>query len=276
MEGQAPQVLFRAPKLMLWKARALPLGILALGFVSAALVIYISWKGYIDAEGSLYLALAPLILLGVGYFGVFVATNPVRITTAGVAPPSKPLSRPTPRRLLIPWREVTAIEETQRLVVGGPPTITYAYVTYDFALHTKDGRRYPFKSRYVAWQTEDTAEIRRAYELMKAIAEALERGRLDRLDQDPTLMERLRDIQTTAYPEYDVFSRTLASKLAMAIGGPMFLAGLALLLLPLADPFLAETLSRILWILGGFFFLMGLSTKRAFAGWGRGRRSSNP
>jgi len=107
--------------------------------------------------------------------------------------------------------------------------------------------------------------------MMKAISEAFERRPLKTLDEDKELMLRLRQIQTADYPDMDLFSRTRASKLAMAVGGPLFLAGLFLVLLKApTNPLLGAGL----WILGALIFGLGLTTKRAFAGWGKKGRST--
>lgn len=265
--NRSDEVLFRSPGRKLWKARALPTFLLSAGVFLVAWSSFLFVTGETGEIGMLALLSAAMASGSVGYFGTFVLTNHLSLTAAHVAPPSKPLSRPTMRRLTLPWRQVVAIEEVRRLYTG-PDGVNYA-----FSLRTKDGRRYPFKALYVAWQTESTAEIRRVYEMVRAIKEAIEKGSVERLDQDPELMARLREIQEASYPEHDVFSRTLASKLAMIVGGPMFLAGLILVLAPLEGQAIVEAVSRFLWIVGGLIFLLGLSTKRAFARWGRGPRS---
>lgn len=266
MGSRRDEVLFRTPARKLWKARALPFSIWLASMGFGIFAAYLLLAGDVGLEGFAYLILISVGGGHIGYFGTF-GRNRLAITTTHVAPPGKPLSRLGLRELTIPWREVTSIEETQRLYTG-PDGVNYA-----LALHTEDGRRYPFKALYVAWQTESTAEMRRVYEMMKAIAEALERGPLDRLDEDPALMARLKEIQTAEYPELDLFSRTPASKLAMAAGGSAWLVGLILVLLPLEGQTAIEALSRVLWIVGGLIFLLGLSTKRAFASW---KRRSSP
>lgn len=244
----------------LWKARALPFSLLITAGFGAGFFVILFLDGGVTAQGFLFLMLAASVTAGVGYFGTF-GRNRLTITTADVAPPGKPIPLTGPRTLSISWSDVTAIEETRQLITGREG------VSYMFTIRTANGRRYPFRSLYVAWLTESTGEMRRVYEMMNAIAKAFERHRLETLNGDPELMTRLTEIQDASFPELDLFSRTLASKLAMAIGGLIWLVGLTLLIL--AGNGQNPVVIPLLWIVGGLIFLLGLSTKRAFPDWGK-------
>jgi hypothetical protein len=183
-------------------------------------------------------------VFGVGLIFLIIATlrvNRVGIYEEGLAPPMKVLSALLSEPFVARWKDIEEIRLHPSVKDDRPPKAYWA------TIRLSSGKQIRFSGSIVGDRFRSELAARRFYALLAIASGRLGAG-ADLSPRNPEVEKAL----AADWPEGKEYRRTLASKLGMAVGGPLALVSAAFLVL---GPIGQGLLWRALFIGGGFLGL---------------------